>query len=260
MCLAGEGSTDEPNVCEIGLSVYTQSPMKDNAEEDVVAYVAGALIIINEGQEAIDGPNMIIDATTVENIGIRADELEPSSARLATAHFVGQVTTIADGSTREFGLNVGTYSAKAQLRFEARLHFDDSNRRFDNFRVPRPGSNVSVQAKWMTDSAKRTHWMIENITYLGALPVTAADSDVSNVAAPSSKRKRLFGAPMGPPDPENKGKGKAPAGSLRKKVGKKRPPGQGMTENADEDVEIGDTGSQVSLPRSHSMFLDPEVA
>ncbi|KAF8327475.1 uncharacterized protein EI90DRAFT_3127159 [Cantharellus anzutake] len=172
------------------MTVYTQSPMKDNTQEDSVAYVSGSFLIMNEGPEVVDGPIMMLDASTVENIRILAEDMQPSNTQLATAHFVGQVTTVGNGSGREFGLNVSTYSPKekTQVCFKVHLHFDDSNHRFDNFRVPRPGLNVNVQAKWKRDSSNHMHWLIENIAYLGAVSLTEgpkASSSKSQTASES---------------------------------------------------------------------------
>ncbi|KAF8343141.1 uncharacterized protein EI90DRAFT_3031475 [Cantharellus anzutake] len=138
----------------------------------------------------------------------------------------------------EFGLNVGTYSAKDKvlLRFEVRLHFDDSNRRFDKFRLPRPGSNAEVQAKWMTDSGKRTHWMIENISYLDALPATMGDADGSTPSTSASKRKRLFGS-TATPGTETDNKKKSVGASSRKSVGERKASMQGIRN--DSAVELG---------------------
>src|SRR5260370_2462934 len=55
---------------------------------------------------------MVIDAFTLENTGICANDMEPSNACLATANFTGQVTAITNGLAREFGLNVGSYNVK----------------------------------------------------------------------------------------------------------------------------------------------------
>src|SRR5260370_34095232 len=85
-------------------SIYSLSPMKDKAQEDTVAYISGSLLIINKGPDAIDGPHMVIDAFTLENTGICADDMESSNAWLATANFTGQVTAITNGLAREFGL------------------------------------------------------------------------------------------------------------------------------------------------------------
>ncbi|KAF8312150.1 uncharacterized protein EI90DRAFT_3137678 [Cantharellus anzutake] len=169
--------------------------MKENAQEDTVVYISGALLIINDGPEVIDGLVMMVEATTVESLGILADDMQPSNGRLATAHFVGQVTTATGTSGREFGLNVGAYSAKDKtlLRFEVHLHFDDSNHRFDKFRIPRPGSNIDVQAKWKSDSVNRTHWVIENISYVGPVSTMDGTGDTGSSSSPN-KCKRLFGS------------------------------------------------------------------
>src|SRR5260370_8626267 len=148
----------------------TISPMKDKAQEDTVAYISGSLLIINEGPDAIDGPHMVIDAFTLENTGICADDMEPSNACLATANFTGQVTSITNGLAREFGLNVGSYNVKVcgslfsviimlllnfdlqhktQHSFKSLLHFNNDNRCFDKLHPPHVGTNINVQAKWM---------------------------------------------------------------------------------------------------------------
>ena len=189
--------------------------MKDKAQEDTVAYISGSLLIINKGPDAIDGPHMVIDAFTLENTGICADDMEPSNAHLATANFTGQVTAITNGLAREFGLNVGSYNVKVcgtlfsviimllfnfemqdktQDCFEVHLHFNDDNQHFDKLCPPCVGTNINVQAKWMQDSSNQSHWLIKNFTYLGLLP-SSPSTDPSPSVTPS-KCKCVFGAPQ----------------------------------------------------------------
>jgi len=170
LSIAGDGYNDNQNIHDVVLSIYSLSSMKDKAQEDTVAYISGSLLIINEGPDAIDGPHMVIDAFTLENTGICADDMEPSNACLATANFTGQVTAITNGLAREFGLNVGSYNVKVcdtlfsviimlffnfemqdktQDCFEVHLHFNDDNRCFDELCPPHVGTNINVQAKWM---------------------------------------------------------------------------------------------------------------
>jgi len=72
------------------------------------------------------------------------------------------------------------------------MHFDDENPRFNNFRMPRIGANVEVEAKWIRDSPNRSHWIVQKISYLGALPANVPA--MPSTPASSPNRKRLFGA------------------------------------------------------------------
>src|SRR5260370_34659912 len=64
-----DGYNDNQNICDVVLSIYSLSSMKDKAPEDTVAYISGSLLIINEGPDAIDGPHMVIDASLWKTLG-----------------------------------------------------------------------------------------------------------------------------------------------------------------------------------------------
>ncbi|KAM6502650.1 hypothetical protein JOM56_002627 [Amanita muscaria] len=192
LALCGE----DDNMRVATLWINNLSGMQMKAIEDHVCYVSGSLIIYNEGPEANDAPHFLLEASTVEDLGVLAETMTPSSQNLANGHFIGQVIPISDGEGREFAINTGAYSSRdeGQRTFEIRLHFDDNNRRFDNFRMPRVGGNVEVQAKWIRDTSNphRSHWLVEHVTFLGALANTAP----AGPSSPTSPiRRRLFGAP-----------------------------------------------------------------
>ena len=68
LSIAGDGYNDNQNICDVVLSIYSLSSMKDKAQEDTVAYISGSLLIINKGPDAIDGPHMVIDAFTLHSL------------------------------------------------------------------------------------------------------------------------------------------------------------------------------------------------
>ncbi|KIL58716.1 hypothetical protein M378DRAFT_15340, partial [Amanita muscaria Koide BX008] len=87
---------EEDNLREVTLWINNLSGMQMKAVEDHACYISGTLLIYNEGPEAIQVPYFMIEATTVEDLGISAEHMTPSGQSLANAHFVGQVIAIPD--------------------------------------------------------------------------------------------------------------------------------------------------------------------
>ncbi|KAM6491543.1 hypothetical protein JOM56_012935 [Amanita muscaria] len=246
---------EEDNLREVTLWINNLSGMQMKAVEDHACYISGTLLIYNEGPEAIQVPYFMIEATTVEDLGISAEHMTPSGQSLANAHFVGQAPTAREYASPHFPyfLHYQFLTAfpqdEGQRIFEIRVHVDTDNRRFSNFRMPRVGGNVELQVKWIRDSQNplRSHWLLEHLTFLGSL----ANAMPQGPAPPQSpNRRRLFGASKtagsskrrlsSSPDAPIKKIKEEPAGEA----------GPSMTQPTQRTEETGESGISIIHPVS----------